>query len=607
MSLRIRRGTDAQRQQITPDDGELIYTTNTKKLYLGDGVTQGGNNIGQSLAGTGLVFDTITQTLQATGGGGGGGILSVSADLNPSLGGNLNLSNHNITGTGNIGTVGTIYASQGLGGNLNLNGNSIVGTGNTVLLTSTGILSAAGLGTDLSLNGKNIVGIGNIATTGTLAVTSLGSNLALGGWNINGTGNIATTGNLNVSGTIIAQTGLGAALSLNGFNISGTGNIAITGTLGVTGLGANLALNSYNITGTGNINTTGNLAVTGTVTAAGLGANLALNSFNITGTGNINTTGTLTVTGAIAGAAISGTTITATTGLGASLALNSYSINGTGSIGINGAISGTTITATSGLGANLPLNSFNINGTGSIIIDTGNVTVTTGNISTGGTITATTGLGANLSLNSNNITGSGNISISGNATFTPNTILDVPLLISGVGNSSTTNSIVGVQTSRTGTTTLLSGDYIGTLQASGYNGTTYKKAMVITSTMAGSVQGNGSFNADTTLNTLNADGNFRQFIFKSTGLFAFTGGILTAINTAARDASTATTGTFIYNSDTLSLQVYTGSAWSTLPTVVSVPATATSTGKTGQIAFDNTYFYVCTGTNVWRRTALSTW
>lgn len=42
MALRLRRGTDSERQLITPLEGELIYTTDTKILYIGDGVTQGG-------------------------------------------------------------------------------------------------------------------------------------------------------------------------------------------------------------------------------------------------------------------------------------------------------------------------------------------------------------------------------------------------------------------------------------------------------------------------------------------------------------------------------------------------------------------------------------
>ena len=42
MALRLRRGTNAERQLITPAQGELIYTTDTKALYIGDGSTAGG-------------------------------------------------------------------------------------------------------------------------------------------------------------------------------------------------------------------------------------------------------------------------------------------------------------------------------------------------------------------------------------------------------------------------------------------------------------------------------------------------------------------------------------------------------------------------------------
>lgn len=41
--------------------------------------------------------------------------------------------------------------------------------------------------------------------------------------------------------------------------------------------------------------------------------------------------------------------------------------------------------------------------------------------------------------------------------------------------------------------------------------------------------------------------------------------------------------------------------------IVSAPATASSTGIAGQIAYDSSYFYVCTATNTWKRTAISTW
>lgn len=88
MALLLRRGTDAERQTIIPAQGELVYTTDTKELYVGDGSTQGGILVSAD----------------------------VSDDTSPSLGGDLDLNGNNITGTGNIDIAGTITAT----GNINL-------------------------------------------------------------------------------------------------------------------------------------------------------------------------------------------------------------------------------------------------------------------------------------------------------------------------------------------------------------------------------------------------------------------------------------------------------------------------------------------------------
>ena len=68
---------------------------------------------------------------------------NIVEDVTPQLGGDLNLNNHNITGSGNIAATGTITAlggfigainvvsdtSPSLGGDLDLNSNGIIGTG----------------------------------------------------------------------------------------------------------------------------------------------------------------------------------------------------------------------------------------------------------------------------------------------------------------------------------------------------------------------------------------------------------------------------------------------------------------------------------------------
>jgi len=52
LKLLVRRGTDQDRQQITLDEGELGYATDTTRLFIGDGTTVGGNLIGNKFLGS---------------------------------------------------------------------------------------------------------------------------------------------------------------------------------------------------------------------------------------------------------------------------------------------------------------------------------------------------------------------------------------------------------------------------------------------------------------------------------------------------------------------------------------------------------------------------
>lgn len=90
MALKLRRGTNAERLTVTPEQGELIYTTDTKRLFVGDGSTAGGT--------------VVT------------GINDIVDDTTPQLGADLDLNGNNITGSGNINIQGNITAT----GNINL-------------------------------------------------------------------------------------------------------------------------------------------------------------------------------------------------------------------------------------------------------------------------------------------------------------------------------------------------------------------------------------------------------------------------------------------------------------------------------------------------------
>lgn len=128
MALQIRRGTDAERQAITPLLGELIYTTDSKEVFIGDGVTVGGVPVskytddqakdasaqiltnGVNHNGISFSYDSLTKTISANVTV-EVGIQSVSQDLSPVLGGNLDLDGSNITGIGNIEIGGTVSAT----------------------------------------------------------------------------------------------------------------------------------------------------------------------------------------------------------------------------------------------------------------------------------------------------------------------------------------------------------------------------------------------------------------------------------------------------------------------------------------------------------------
>lgn len=56
----------------------------------------------------------------------------------------------------------------------------------------------------------------------------------------------------------------------------------------------------------------------------------------------------------------------------------------------------------------------------------------------------------------------------------------------------------------------------------------------------------------------------------------------------------------------IALNALTAAINAKFPNWVAAPATATSTGVAGQVAYDATHFYVCVSSNSWTRVALAT-
>jgi hypothetical protein len=198
MALQIRRGTEAERASVVFALGELVYTTNTQKLYVGDGTTLGGVDIMANMEGAvasvngqvGVVeldtsnitennnlYYTNNRALDAIGNnltrlidgnsphsgiqfvynghnitasvdpGSFTGLQTVEEDTNPSLGGDLSLNTHAINGTGSISITGNIRSTGVDTSILTLNGANLtsstgnINVGTTASRTSLNLLS----------------------------------------------------------------------------------------------------------------------------------------------------------------------------------------------------------------------------------------------------------------------------------------------------------------------------------------------------------------------------------------------------------------------------------------------------------------------------------
>ena len=135
MALRLRRGTQAERDDagFIPDSGEPVWTIDTKRLYIGDGTTPGGNLIQASGGGGGSITgitDTTTGSVLALSDLAATFSVDIEMDANADITlsatsqlngtGQISLTG-NITGndfSGNAATFASVTATGGIDGDL---------------------------------------------------------------------------------------------------------------------------------------------------------------------------------------------------------------------------------------------------------------------------------------------------------------------------------------------------------------------------------------------------------------------------------------------------------------------------------------------------------
>ena len=147
IKLLVRRGTDNDRTNITLENGELGYTTDTQRLYIGDATTKGGLIVGNKYQGkaadiTTLApcvtgdygFETDTNTLKVLIGGNGSNEADWLKVSNLLSAGNTTIN----IGTDNKITVGTLSAgnfdADALGQSLEINSSDRIALSSTITI-----------------------------------------------------------------------------------------------------------------------------------------------------------------------------------------------------------------------------------------------------------------------------------------------------------------------------------------------------------------------------------------------------------------------------------------------------------------------------------------
>ena len=232
MALQIRRGTNNERLLMNgiansvPAQGELLYATDTKKLFIGDGSTTGGTSVGYfgsiAVSGQNTLFSTSNKELLTLVAGDNINIttnndtntltINAAAQFDEINNGSIRLlqntisglnSNENINidpaGTGKVVIVGALDVSGTISGNLtgNVTGN-VTGTvsGNAGSVTNGVYLTDVGSVTSIMLAGSisNSKLLNSGITVGTTGINLGASSTTLAG--LTSVTSTAFTGNI---------------------------------------------------------------------------------------------------------------------------------------------------------------------------------------------------------------------------------------------------------------------------------------------------------------------------------------------------------------------------------------------------------------------------
>ena len=351
MSLQIRRGTEAQRSLVIFDAGEVVFTTDTQKLYVGDGITAGGKNVLATSAGGGVTFNNTTQRFDFTTTG-------------------LNLTTSDVSEGTNF--YYTRQRAQDDSAALFTAAGAPTTTGNITATSAPNTVSISGSTVGMIVGERFVVaGTGGNGLTGSpttyyIAQIASGNQVKLATTRLNalaGTPLVVVTANASYTGTTYAAGGESSnvVFTYDSVNHTMVANVTLDGT-GISSvqadtaptLGGNLVLNNKSITGIGSINITGTGTFTSlTAPTTTIATKLNVDNISSISASGLNISGDLTTPLIITGIGTLGPTsgqvyinINAAKG---TLAVPTATVAGDtlGGIAIQGYIGGTTYKAAS--------------------------------------------------------------------------------------------------------------------------------------------------------------------------------------------------------------------------------------------------------------------